>query len=295
MMQRTVKQEFDVILWFIACGIGLAVLVAALYHDSTAILPRTLLLTLAFGFPITLLYLWGGWNVRDVVGRNPNSVMIVASGIAALATWLISWWLMSLIQDEVIQESFSPPDIYLPTNAESVWVGLVFSDVVILPLLLMVMMWGLLVWRLQGQCPAWQVALLMGYLFGVIGMSIFGQGISGFAGYGVAGLVGGYLSALARSGWPGFTVQAIFLYANMLILDDLFRTVGTADYFEMVWMTRVIISAFVLIVSIQVVRALREPLPQAQLITTSLWSKGTLGPVVALLCATAIAFYINWP
>jgi len=290
--QRSVQQEFYVSLWFIALAIGLAALIAALYQESTAIVPRTIILCFVLGFWAFLLYSWAGWRISDVVELNPNSIVIVASGVAGLATWLIAWWFMSMVQDYILNiNDYMPPAIYRVENLEEVWFWLVLSDVVLLPLLMLLLMWGVLSAQLQQLSP-WLFALLAGYLFGMFGMAVFGQGLSGFVGYGLAGFVGGYLSALAKHGWAGVIVQGVFLYANMLLLDDLARAVGNADYFEMAWITRVVISFFVLIVAVQVVRALREPsTSKATALPMSI--KALLSPLLTLAAIMAVVILVR--
>ncbi|MCB9436051.1 MAG: hypothetical protein H6673_03550 [Anaerolineales bacterium] len=256
--------------WTLTTTAVLAVIPYHFLYDETAISGRTLLVIGALGLPLFLLYLQYSWSWDELLGTNVDPVSIALSGLAGLAIWPIAWWLMGWLQDEVLFDltgAYSSPAIYRPTNLESIWTLLVITDVVIIPLALMLLLWGAARWQLQrsNKLPA---TLILAFYAGVLGMLLFRQGIVGFVGYGLCGLVAAVVSLQTRSAWAGLATQGVFVYADLDLLDNLTTQMakrsedgtitGIEPYWGMQWLALVLISALVVVALLQVIRFRHE-------------------------------------
>lgn len=206
-------------------------------------------------------------SLRSIFGKEPDSVGLVMSVPAAGAVWFITWWAALWLQNEAVPGNAPAPANYvLFLDAwDDAWALIVIIDVVILPILCGLLVYGLL----RHYLAAWPVylsSLLMGALIGGLGVMLIQldrPGALGFLGYGLAGALASYLSLIAKSAWPGMVVQASFAYLNLRFYDNLLRYAGILDDFSLSapdpltstrWLSSVLIAAFVLIVAVQVSR-----------------------------------------
>ncbi|NDJ85679.1 MAG: hypothetical protein GYB66_07320 [Chloroflexi bacterium] len=263
-------------LWTLA---AIAVMAAGIYHlfyDETAIAGRSALLIAAIVVPGLLLFFWQEWSWRRVLAASQDPILVALSGAAALAVWPIAWWLMSLLDEEVLFEmlgAYAAPSIYRPINWEEIWTPLVLTDVVLVPLALMPVLWGGLCGQLKGL-KRWQALMIVAAVFGVLGMVLYGQGIVGFFGYGLCGLIGAFVTLQTRTAWSGFAVHATFMYANLNFLDNLLREmvvrpesggIEAEPYFGTKWLSLVLVASLIVVVLMQIIRfRSEEPESKAQ-------------------------------
>lgn len=260
-------------LWTLTTTAVLAVIPYHFLYNETAIGGRTLLVIGALGLPFFFLFLQYSWSWDELLGTNVDPVSIALSGLAGLAIWPIAWWLMGWLQDEVLFDlagAYTSPAIYRPSNLESIWTLLIITDVVIIPLALTVLLWGAARWQLQGSNRL-LATLILAFYAGLLGMTLFRQGMVGFLGYGLCGLVAAVVSLQTRSAWAGLATQGVFVYADLDLLDNLTTQMakrsedgtitGIEPYWGMQWLALVLISALVVVALLQVIRFRHERQP----------------------------------
>lgn len=229
--------------------------------DNTAVLMRMALVMGATLLP-AFFVLWrnGGGNWRKFFAV-PDPIVVVLSGVAGLAIWPTAWWLMSIINDTLndLFGPFTPQTLFLPLAWDDIWTLYVLSEVVFIPLALAVLIWGVA----QRQLPRlWVGSLILGGVFGFIGVMVFGQGIAGFFGYGLCGMIAAIVSLRSKSLWAGFATHATFMYANLSLNDDLTKQVyelvnGSLEpksYLGQDWLTLLLVGSFVCLVALQILR-----------------------------------------
>ncbi len=235
-----------------------------IFYDRTTIITRTLLLLGIIWLPMVMLS--SREAIRGVWPLSCDAVTIALSGAVGLTVWLVAWWLMGWAADEVLFPTFgpyTPPAIYQPDHWDAIWTPLILADVVILPLALMILVWGMLPTHMV-RFPTWHNILIAGSLFGVLGSILFGQGIAGFLGYGLCGSVAAFVTLQTRTAWAGLVSHATFMYANYALLDDLRdalalhnaegRVFSLAGYGSMEWLALVLLAGLVTVILLQVIR-----------------------------------------
>lgn len=250
-------------LWLVAVALAvLAMIVPNYRNDLDAFVERAVVVTVCLLLPSLILLRWGGWSLKTLAGNEADSASLVLSVVAGLAVWFLAWWVMSWAQEDLLTDNFVPPVFYRYGNWEENWTALILLDVVTLPLIFTVLLWGGLRVGLRFLPPLLQSTAL-GLVFGVFGMLLFGQGLIGLVGYGMAGLLAAYLVISTQSSWYGLALQGAFAYANYSFYDNLLRFSGLlndrgvpdpAPYFGQKWLSGVLIAAFGVVVCVQVIR-----------------------------------------
>lgn len=249
-----------------------ALFLAAIYtifYEETSILPRSVALLAAIAFPAGLLFFQNATLWQAIWQQMPDPILLVLSGVAGLTIWPIAWWVMSVADTYIFSDLFGPlepPALYLAINLDQNWVLLVLTDVVLVPLALMVLLWGVLRFQLAAL-PLWQSVLLLGGIFGVYGTLLYGQGLVGFLGYGLCGGIAAFVSLKAKTGWAGLATHGVFMYANLNFLDDLLREMtqtlegggrASEPYVGTKWLSLVLLSGLVTLATLQIMRFLSE-------------------------------------
>ena len=291
--------RFTLTLWVISIVAALLLIVQHVFYERDNDMLRLVVIVITMGVPIFILFQQNGWQLQDVIDFNIDPTFIVLSGSLGLAVWGIGWWGMSILDEKVLFEIFGflqPPSVYLPINLSDGWEWLVLGDVILIPLGLMLLLWGGLCHQIQ-NAPIWQVVLLCGGYLGLFGALLFGQGLPGIFGYGLCGIAAGFVSYYARSAWAGFATHATFMYANRAFLDNLldemtFRNdeglVAAEPYFGMQWLSLVLVSSLIAIALIQIIR-FRSNLESSEkssslsLTSSSWWAIGLAIVVFVLL------------
>ena len=272
------EQRFTLTLWTLSIVAGLLLVVQHIFYDQDDVLLRLMVVIIAISVPPFILFWQSNWRLHDIIDFNIDPTLIVLSGGLGLVVWAIGWWGMSVLQEDVLFEVFGvfrPPSIYLPNNLDDGWLLLVIGDVVLIPLGLMVLLWGGLRQQIQ-DASIWQVVLLCGGYLGLFGALLFGQGVSGMVGYGLCGVAAGFVSYYTRSAWAGFATHATFMYANRAFLDNLLLEMTFEDdnglrlpeqYFGIKWLSLVLITSLIAIALIQVIR-FRSKLEPSEKVST---------------------------
>lgn len=228
--------------------------------DNTAVLTRMALVMGATLIP-ALFVLWRNQiNWREFFAA-PDPIVVVLSGVAGLAIWPAAWWLMSIIND-ALNDLFGPftaQALFLPAAWDDTWTLYVLSEVVFIPLALAVLIWGV---AQRQWSRLWGDSLILGGVFGFIGIVIFGQGIAGFFGYGLCGVIAAVVSLRSKSLWAGFATHATFMYANLSLNDELAKqvyevvnnTLEPKPYMGQDWLTLLLVGGFVCLIALQILR-----------------------------------------
>jgi hypothetical protein len=257
------------VFWVVAVVAILLAAIYAVFYENTTLLLRSAAVTSAIVIPMWIWFLQSDKPWQVLLGINPDPISIALSGIAGLTVWPVAWWLMGIMDSEVLFKAFGafePPSLYLPTHLNGHWPLLVVTDTVIVPLALMALLWGGLRSRIAGW-KVWQAGLIFGGVFGVYGATLYGQGVAGFLGYGLCGLVAGLLSLRAGIAWTGLATHSAFMYANLNFLDNLLRQmvhrpeaggVEAEPYFGTKWLALVLISGLATLALLQIVRFRNE-------------------------------------
>ncbi|MBI5929073.1 MAG: hypothetical protein HY862_07185 [Chloroflexi bacterium] len=207
------------------------------------------------------------WGWREFFAV-PDPIVLVLSAVAGLAIWPVAWWLMSIANSRLndLFGPFIPLTLFLPIAWKDTWTLYVLSEVVFIPLAFAVLFWGVA----QRQ---FQRSLILGVVFGFVGIMIFGQGIAGFLGYGLCGVIGAITSLHSKSLWAGFATHATFMYANLGLNDELTKQVSEVatlkpkPYLGQDWLTLLLVGGLVCLVALQVLRFRTEsdrPTPPRQ-------------------------------
>lgn len=194
----------------------------------------------------------------------PDPIVLVISAVAGLAIWPTAWWLMSIVNDALtdLVGPFTPMQLFLPVTWDDTWTLYVLSEVVFIPLAFAVLAWGVAQRQVGQNQRLWIGSLVLGAVLGFTGVIIFGQGIAGFLGYGLCGIVAAIASLRSKSLWAGFATHATFMYANLSLNDDLTKQVyelvnGTLEpkpYLGRDWLTLILVGGLVCLAALQVLR-----------------------------------------
>ncbi len=263
--------EFSVTLWCLALSTLSLGAIHWLFYDETAIWLRSLMVVGSLGLVVGGLLWLTDMRWHDLIGASADPTVIALSGLAGLAVWPVSWWVMSWLAEDVFFElwgDFSSPAIYAPVNWDDIWAPLVVTDVVLVPLLLGILLWGAL--RLQiVQMKMWQGSLVFGVVLGLLGTVLYGQGLAGLVGYGLCGAVAGFVCLQTQSVWAGFATHAVFMYANLDLLDNLRDQMAVRDadghilrleaYWGTKWLSLVMVAGLAVIILLQIIRFRTEP------------------------------------
>ncbi len=230
--------------------------------DNTAVIMRIALVMGATLIP-AFFVLWRtglGANWREFFAV-PDPIVLVLSAVAGLAIWPTAWWLMSIIHDALndLFGPFTPQTLFLPVAWDDIWTLYVLSEVVLIPLALAVLLWGVAQRQLQ---RLWVGSLVLGAVLGFVGILVFGQGVAGFFGYGLCGVIAAMVSLRSRSLWAGFATHATFMYANLSLNDELTKQVyelvnnslEPKSYLGQDWLTLILVGGLVCLVALQVLR-----------------------------------------
>ncbi|MCQ3928977.1 MAG: hypothetical protein DPW16_00835 [Chloroflexi bacterium] len=228
--------------------------------DNTAVITRMTLVMGATLIP-AFFVLWrngGGVNWREFFAA-PDPIVVVLSGVAGLAIWPAAWWLMSIVNKTLydLLGPFTPPTLFLPNSRNAIWTSYVLSEVVFIPLALGVLIWGV---AQRQWSRLWVGSLILGGVFGFIGIIVYGQGIAGFFGYGLCGVIAAIVSLRSQSLWAGFATHATFMYANLGLNGELTKRVSEVTTLEpkpflgQDWLTLLLVGGLVCLVALQVLR-----------------------------------------
>jgi membrane protease YdiL (CAAX protease family) len=249
----------------------------ALPEDSAKtadVVTRTLLVMGAALLPALFVF----WQNR------PREIF---SALAGLAIWPTAWWLMSLVNDalEDLFGAYLPPNLFRPDFWNDIWTPYVMSEVVLIPLALAILIWGVAARQHQ---KLWGKSLLFAGIFGFAGVLVFGQGMAGFFGYGLCGVIASITTLRTRSLWAGFATHATFMYANLGLLDELTREVVGKPYLGREWLTLILIGGFACLAILQILRFRTEDmaLPALESSNSMLW--------VALLAFLIVAGVVTY-
>lgn len=276
------QRNLTVMVWILALLTLALAFIHWLFYEETLIWGRSAVVVGCLWLAVGVLLWLTDIHWRDLVGVDVDPIVIALSGIAGLSIWVVAWWLMSWLAEDVLFEivgGFAPPSIYQPANWEDIWTPLVITDVVLVPLGLMLLLWGGLRVHVAGLSVG-QASLILGAIFGLFGIMLYGQGIVGFWGYGLCGMVAGFVSLQARSAWAGFATHAVFMYANLDLLDNLLeqmakrteegRVIELEPYLGTKWLALVLIAGLTVTFLLQIIRFRTEtksgklPPPQVQ-------------------------------
>lgn len=262
--------------------------------DNTVVITRIALVMGATLIP-ALFVLWRNQiNWREFFAA-PDPIVAVLSGVAGLAIWPAAWWLMSIIND-ALNDLFGPftaQALFLPAAWDDTWTLYVLSEVVFIPLALAVLIWGV---AQRQWSRLWGDSLILGGVFGFIGIVIFGQGIAGFFGYGLCGVIAAVVSLRSKSLWAGFATHATFMYANLSLNDELTKqvyevvnnTLEPKPYMGQDWLTLLSIGGFVCLIALQILRFRTESnTPQPK----SSQQSGAWFVLLAFLIAASVVGY----
>lgn len=262
--------------------------------DNTAVLTRIVLVMGATLIP-ALFVLWRNQTNWREFFAAPDPIVVVLSGVAGLAIWPTAWWLMSIIND-ALNDLFGPftaQALFLPAAWDDTWTLYVLSEVVFIPLALAVLIWGV---AQRQWSRLWVDSLILGGVFGFIGIVIFGQGIAGFFGYGLCGVIAAVVSLRSKSLWAGFATHATFMYANLSLNDELTKqvyevvnnTLEPKPYMGQDWLTLLLVGGFVCLIALQILRFRTESnTPQPK----SSQQSGAWFVLLAFLIAASVVGY----
>lgn len=261
-------------IWLCTLVIVLLTGIYLIFYEQPRFEVRTLAIVTAIALPTVLFFLVADIDWRKILGESPDPIIILLSGLAGLTIWPIAWWLMSVLDTKILFEAFGAydvPFIYLPNNYSQHWAAHILGETLLVPLALTPLLWGLLRHDLAKQHPT-TATLILASLFGAVATAIYGQGIVGFFGYGLCGLVAGFASLKAQSAWAGLAAHFAFMFANVNFLDNLLKQMahrlenGGAEsepYFGEKWLALVMVCSLVTITLLQLLRFRSEPYQEA--------------------------------
>lgn len=263
----------------------------ALSEDSakTADVLFRILLVMGAALLPAIFVLWQHRSQWREIFAPPDPISIILSALAGLAIWPTAWWLMSLVNDalEDLFGAYLPPILFQPDFWDDIWTPYVLSEVVLIPLALAILIWSIAARQSQ---KLWGMSLLFAAIFGFAGVLVFGQGIAGFFGYGLCGVIASITTRRTRSLWAGFATHATFMYANLGLLGELTREVVGEPYLGREWLTLILIGGFVCLAILQILRFRTEgmALPALESSNSMLWLWGAL---LAFLIVTVVVAY----
>jgi len=243
--------------------------------------------------------------LREVNGPAPDPVSLILAGLAALGMWVVAWWLMDMADyglNHVIGSLASPTPI---TDFSDSFLGLdlqpaayeleILFAVVLLPLVEAWLLWGLLQPELGALFGRWRAAWITGGACGAFLALTAVQNVAPALPWGLASLDGyvviGCLAALAvyltGSPWTGFAAWGTFAYASFAWRDDLFREFAGKPYWDVGWLTLILVGVLVAVVAFQAIR-FRNPRPAEPERTSPPWTLQVGLPLLLLLAAAAM-------
>jgi hypothetical protein len=194
-----------------------------------------------------------------IAGRAPDPASLVLGGLAALGVWPMAWWLMDLtnyILENAAgwlprpQPVIDLPDALLGLSLQpAVYeIGVVFA-VVVAPLVQAWLLWGEVLPELESLLGnsrgVWATGVLAGCFWALTSPQnitpALPWGLSSAGGYILVGCVAAWSTALVGSAWAGFAAQFVFAYASLAWTDDLFRELGRKSYWDLAWLTVILL------------------------------------------------------
>jgi hypothetical protein len=215
---------------------------------------------------------------REVNGPAPEPISLILAGLAALGLWVIAWWLMDMtnyaLDHTVGLLAFPKPitdlsDSLLGLHTQSVAYELeILFAVVLLPLAEAWLLWGLLQPEFGALFGRWRAAWATGVISGAFMALIAVQnvapalpwGLASLGGYVVIGCVAALAVSLTGSPWTGFAAWGTFAYASFAWRDDLFREFAGKQYWDVGWLTLILVGVLIAVISFQAIR-FRNPRP----------------------------------
>jgi hypothetical protein len=216
--------------------------------------------------------------VREVNGPAPEPISLILAGLAALGLWVVAWWLMDMADyglNHAIGSLASPKPITafsdsllgLDLQLAAYELEILFA-VVLLPLVQAWLLWGLLQPELGGLFGRWRAAWITGIISGAFMALTAVQnvapalpwGLASLDGYVVIGCVAALAVYLTGSPWTGFAAWGTFAYASFAWRDDLFREFAGKQYWDVSWLTLILVGVLVAVVAFQAIR-FRNPRP----------------------------------
>jgi hypothetical protein len=241
-------------------------------------------------------------TIRDVNGPAPEPVSLILAGLAALGLWVVAWWLMDMsnyaLDHTVGQLAFPTPitdfsDSLLGLDIQSAAYELeILFAVVLLPLADAWLLWGLLQPELGALFGRWRATWATGLFSGVFLALTAVQnvapalpwGLASLGGYVVIGGVASLTVTLSGSPWTGFAAWGTFAYASFAWRDDLFREFAGKQYWDVSWLTLILVGALVAVISFQAIRFRNPRLAEPERATGLRWRRVGL-PLILLLAA----------
>jgi hypothetical protein len=293
---------------------GVAGLAASLFAAQTALADSDML---AARFVVSLLGIAGmalavmafkRVRVRDVNGPPPDPVSIVLGGLAALCLWAPAWWLMDFTDHRLNQRAGMLAAPQMVVDMSDALFGLdlqpvayeleILFAVVLIPLVTAWLLWGLMQPELGEMMGRWRAAWVAGVVSGVFMTLASVQdvtpalpwGLASLGGYVVIGCAAALTVYLTGSPWTGFAAYSAFAYASFAWQDDLFRQFAGKDYWDVEWLTVIVLGLFGAMMCLQVIR-FREPRP-AEPERDRRFHLLRLGLPLALLLATVIVMAV---
>lgn len=233
--------------------------VTLLMQNSTANGLRMILALLALLTPLTLLWRLSeeksAWRIY--FGDAPDVSVLMLSGAVGLLLWLIVWWGMDFVNNQLVEAvgRYTPDQ-----GGHNAWSVEVIQSTLAIPAALSLLIFGLMRSRLAHlrRIPA---ALTMAFFFAVLCMILAPYlsqntptGVVGFIGYLVIGTAASLVSLHTGSLWTGFALVASFMYANLAFLYELLEQQNGVDYLETGWLAPVMLCAFGTLVIAQIIR-----------------------------------------
>lgn len=230
--------------------------ITLLMQDSTANGLRMILALLALLTPLALLWLLSE-EKQVYLDNAPDVSVLMLSGAVGLLLWLIVWWGMDFVNNQLVEAVGR----YTPDKGGSnAWSVEVIQSTLVIPAALSLLIFGLMRSRLAHlrRIPA---ALTMACFFAVLCMILAPYlsqntptGVVGFIGYLVIGTAASLVSLHTGSLWTGFALVASFMYANLAFLYELLEQQSGVDYLETGWLAPVMLCAFGTLVIAQIIR-----------------------------------------
>jgi hypothetical protein len=245
---------------------------------------------------------------REVNGPAPEPISLILAGLAALGLWVVAWWLMDMADyglNHVIGSLASPKPITefsdslfgLDLQPAAYELEILFA-VVLLPLVEAWLLWGLLQPELGALFGRWRAAWITGGVSGAFMALTAVQnvapalpwGLASLDGYVVIGCVAALAVYLTGSPWTGFAAWGTFAYASFAWRDDLFREFAGKPYWDVGWLTLILVGVLVALVAFQAIR-FRNPRP-AEPERASSPRTLRVGPPLLLLLAAVVVMVI---
>jgi hypothetical protein len=242
------------------------------------------------GFP------WRGG--REAGRMPPDPISLALAALAVLSLWVVTWWLMAVIDEGLVTLAGSRPVPRLLVEMRDSLAGidlqpmsyelLVLFAVVLLPLAHAWLFWVVLQPELRRAVGDRRAQWIAGGLAGIFlsltavqnvtsappqGLvSVDGElailqdvapmlpwGLASLGGYLLVGLLATTAVGWTGSAWAGFTVLATYAYANLALRDDLAREFAARELWDVAWLTVVVLGLFGTVAIMQVLRYRESP------------------------------------